>query len=141
MRNLNVLMVVVSMALLAGACHAEQNWLEPGAIPFVVDPNVDNYIVAARIEAAAAAELRIEQYIESHIWPVTVTYSNLPVWARAEGPAVFMLPTVSDVGLYYWTVTATDEPPFFIEPCSVTGIWAIEVLPKNLGPVLVPFVR
>jgi len=140
MRNLIVLLITVT-ALFAGACHGEQNWLEPAEIPFVVDPNTDNYIVAVRIEADTGSELRIEQYVESHLWPVSVTFENLPVWAHAEGAAVLMLPAADQVGLWYWTVTATDEPPFFIEPVSVTGTWAVEVLDKNPGPVLVPFGR
>jgi len=97
--------------------------------------------VAVRIEAEPSHELRIEQLLETHIWPVSVTFDGLPVWSRAEGPAVFMQPTNIDIGLYYWEVTATDDPPFFINPVSVTGVWAIEVLPKNLGPIFVPFVR
>jgi len=132
---------LVVMVIVSGNCHAEQNWLEPSEMPFIVDPNVDNYIVAVRIEAEPLQELRIEQLLETHIWPVVVTFDGLPAWAWAAGPAVFMQPAAADVGLYYWQVTAVDSPPFFIDPVSVTGTWTVQVVPSNPGPVFVPFVR
>ena len=136
-----LIMTICLLVVFVGACHAQQNWLEVPEIPFVVDPNTDNYIVAVRVEAEPAAEIRVEQMIETHIWPVAVTFTGLPVWARMEGAAVFMTPTAQDVGVWYWDVIATDEPPFYIDPISVTGTWAVDVVPKNVGPVFVPFVR
>ena len=138
---MRVLIMTICLLVFVGACHAQQNWLEVSEIPFVVDPNVDNYIVAVRVEAVPATEVRIEQMIETHIWPVTVTFTGLPVWVRMEGAAVFMNPAAGDVGIYYWDVIATDEPPFYIDPISVVGTWAVEVVPKNVGPKFVPFVR
>ena len=141
MRYRIVLAVIVVATAFAGACHGQQNWLSPGELPFMVDPTISTYIVAVRIEAEPSQEIRIEQLVETHQWPIAFTFSGLPSWGRQDGPAVFLSPVATDMGIYYFQITATDEPPFYIDPRSVTGTWVVEVLPTNPGPVLVPFVR
>lgn len=135
--------ILLMMSMLAGACAAEQNWLDPNMVGFPTDPNMidNNLITAIRIEADAGQEYCFEQGIEPHIWPVAITFGGIPQGSRTEGPAFFWQPDEMQIGTHYFTVTAKDDPPFYIDSVSVTGVWAVQVVPKNPGPVLVPFVR
>ena len=139
------ILMILAVMILSGqaACQPEQNWLDPNMVPFVTDPNQTNgrLITAIRIEAGPDYEYCFEQAVENHIWPVTINYSGIPAGSRTEGPAFYWQPTFEQVGMWYFTVTATDEPPFYVDSISVTGVWAVQVIPKNPGPVLVPFVR
>lgn len=135
--------VLLMLSILAGACAAEQNWLDPNMVGFNIDPNMidNNLITAVRIEADPNAEYSFEQGVEPHIWPITITYDGIPPGSRTDGPLFYWQPTTEQVGTWYFKVTAKDDPPFYINSISITGVWAVRVVPKNPGPILVPFVR
>ena len=135
------LLMTIIVLMAAGQAACQQNWLDPNSIGFPVDPNIANYIVAVRIEADANEEFCYEQQVKPHIWPVTITYSGIPAGSRVEGAAWFWQPTLADIGPHYFFVTAKDDPPFWLESRSVTGVWVVQVVPSNPGPVLIPFVR
>ena len=142
-KRMGILIVIAAMVIMAGILMAEQVWLDPGLVGFVTDPNqtAGRLIVAVRIEADADVEFSHAQEIEPHPYPVTITYAGIPAGSRIEGATFYWQPTQLDIGTHYFSVTAMDEPPFYISPKAVTGVWAVQVVPNNPGPVLIPFAR
>ena len=144
-KRIIIALLIIGLAVLCGIIAAGQSepqqWLDPNDIAFELDPNIANYIVAIRLEAGVDEEFRIEQGIETHLYPVTVSFSGLPAGARAEGKAFCWLPTAEQVGTHYFTVSAMDNPPFYVRSRTITGTWAVQVVPNNPGPTLIPFVR